>query len=312
MTASAWGAIVGGLGLCLGLGFYGAYVFTPAEDRAWQSPYLKTIRSRFLTTPEFKIHYVHEGDGEPLILIHGGGTWLYSYRRNLPVLARHFSVYALDMPGHGYTQPLRDAMPYDLPMMSRVLLDFLDSMHLARATLVGHSWGGGWALYFAQEHPERVAKLVLIGSSGLHRRDRLEWELLKVPVVGELAMNFLRPSDVRAGLVAAFANPGLVDEEMVRELYAPLSFRENRRAPYRLMRHLDWAQTERVLRRIDAPTLIIWGADDAYISAADAQQMARLMPRAQAVVLDHCGHSAHEEQAERVNQIITEFAGRTG
>ena len=66
---------------------YAAYVYVPAEDRDYQSPYLETVATAFVETESFRMHYLHEGTGEPLILIHGASTWLYSYRHNLPVTA---------------------------------------------------------------------------------------------------------------------------------------------------------------------------------------------------------------------------------
>ncbi|MDT8273524.1 MAG: alpha/beta fold hydrolase, partial [Desulfomonilia bacterium] len=101
---------------------YAAYVYDPPEDRAFQSPYLDTVSSEHVKTDAFRFHYLHEGWGEPVVLVHGAATWLYSYRDNLPALAEHYSVYALDMPGHGYTDVLMENPTFDLDMMSEALL----------------------------------------------------------------------------------------------------------------------------------------------------------------------------------------------
>ena len=136
------------------------------------SRYLKTIDSGFLMLDSFMIHYLRTGTGgSPLILVHGGGMWLYSFRHNIPALSAHFSVFALDMPGYGYTLPLSARRCYGLEDTSKVLLQFMDRLGIDRASFLGHSWGGGWVLHFAHRHPERVEKLVLVASSGLDVRD---------------------------------------------------------------------------------------------------------------------------------------------
>lgn len=92
-------------GVIIIIACYLAYAYVPPENRSYRSPYLQSIRSNFINTDEFRIHYTQAGEGEPLILIHGNCTWLYSFRHNIPALSKKFSVYALDMPGNGYTVP---------------------------------------------------------------------------------------------------------------------------------------------------------------------------------------------------------------
>ncbi len=292
----------------LGAGIGAAVRYTPPEERTYRSPYLSTLRSRFVDTASFRIHYVNQGQGEPLVLLPGGGTWLYSFRHNLPALATWASVYALDMPGNGYTQPLVADPRYDLPTLAKTLATFLDRLGLERVVLVGNSWGGGWALYFAQQHPERVRKLVLIDSSGLVVRDKLEWELLKYPLVGELLSKAITSATVRQGLRAAFADPAHVDQAMVQEIKAPLSFWHNRRAQYQLARQLDWRLTEQALASTSVSTLVLWGDRDRYLAPQLAQRFAQQLPHARAVVLPNSGHVPHEEQPELVNQLLRRFA----
>ena len=285
---------------------YVAYFYAPTEYQT-ESAYLKTISSEFVTTSNFNIHFTHSGSGAPLILIHGGGTWLYSFRANIPALAEHYSVYALDMPGHGYTQIKNNDARYDLDMMAQVLLEFMQTQGLEKVSLVGHSWGGGWALYFAEKYPDRVEKLALIDSGGLDIPDKLEWQLLKYPIIGEFISKVITDADVRRGLEDAFFNKALVTTEMVDEIKVPLSFSDNRRAQYLLERNLNWKKTEQNLSHIAMPILIIWGANDQYLSVNAALQFKELIPQAEIQILENCGHSAHEEYPQEVNQMIINF-----
>jgi pimeloyl-ACP methyl ester carboxylesterase len=118
------------------------------------------------------------------VLVPGGALWSYSWRDTVPVLARRFTVYAVDLPGQGYTTVTQDGFDYDLEAMSGALGSFLDAVGLRRVALVGHSWGGAVALYFAERHPERVDRLALLASPGLDVPSSPDWRPLELPVVG--------------------------------------------------------------------------------------------------------------------------------
>jgi len=286
---------------------YLAYFYVPPENRLYQSPYLKSIKSSFLNTKEFRIHYTHMGEGEPLILIHGSCAWLYSFRNNIPVLSKKFSVFALDMPGNGYTIPLCHNPDYDLNMMSNAILSFMEEQQIRQAALIGHSSGGGWALHFASLHPEKVKKLVLIDSNGFDIPENLSFRLFYIPIVGELFAKFFTFEDVKKGYEDAFYDKSLISDTMIQEMMMPLTFFHNREAQYRSIRNQDWQQTELTLRQIKIPTLVIWGKYDAYLDSSLADRFGRIIPDAKIKILDHCGHSAHEEQPDKVNQLILEF-----
>jgi pimeloyl-ACP methyl ester carboxylesterase len=295
------------LGLFIVVACYLAYVYVPPEDRSYQSPYLKSIKSNFLNTDEFKIHYTHAGEGNPLILIHGSCAWQYSFRHNIPVLAEKFSVYALDMPGNGYTVPICDNPDYNLNMMSNAILNFMDKMQIRQASLIGHSSGGGWALHFASLHPERVLKLVLIDSNGFDIPEKLTFKLFYIPIIGELFAKLFTFEDVKKGCEDAFYDKSLISDTMIQEIMTPLTFFPNRKAQYLSIRNQDWQQTELALPQIQIPTLVIWGKYDQYLNFSLSGRFSQTLPNSQVEVLDNCGHSAHEEKADMVNELIIEF-----
>ncbi|PIP38756.1 MAG: hypothetical protein COX19_10915 [Desulfobacterales bacterium CG23_combo_of_CG06-09_8_20_14_all_51_8] len=270
-------------------------------------PYLKSITSNYLNTDEFRIHYTHAGEGDPLILIHGSCAWIYNFRHNIPTLSKKFSVYALDMPGNGYTIPICDNPDYDLNMMSDALLDFMDNKQIRQASLIGHSSGGGWAIYFASLHPERIKKLVLIDSNGFDIPEKLTFRLFYVPIIGELFAKFFTFENVKKGYKDSFYNKALISDSMIQEAMTPLTFFHNRKAQYLSIRNQDWHLTELALPQIKIPTLIIWGKYDQYLDSSLAERFSRTMPNTYVEILDNCGHSAHEEQAEKVNELILKF-----
>ncbi|HNY64565.1 MAG TPA: alpha/beta fold hydrolase [Deltaproteobacteria bacterium] len=276
----------------------------------WTSCYLSNIPSQFLPLRSFLVHCVSMGEGHPLILVHGGGMWLYSFRHNMEPLSRSFRVHALDMPGYGYTVPLRDTRRYGLETMSETLLQFMDAMGIDTATLAGHSWGGGWILHFASTHPERVSSLVLIDSSGLDVPDVPEWEFLKVPVVGPLLLRLLTVSAVQKRLERSYHQPGMVTRDMALEVYLPLMLRHNRRAQALISRNQDWGLTERAMPGIRQPVLVMWGESDRYLPVGLVERFRRHLPQAKTHVLRECGHSPHEERPHAANRLISTFVSR--
>ena len=191
---------------------------------------------RLQPVSNYRISYLRLGDGgnQVVLLIHGGGTWLYSFRHLFAPLAEAgFTVLALDMPGHGWTRTNHGFRPnYSLGMMIRVISEFLDSQGVSSPVhFVGNSWGGGWALHFAQMHPRRVASLSLLAASGFRHPEVWLYESLRYPIVGELSTWLVNRRTARSFYRCAFFNTELVSEQMVDEAYAPISKNwENRRA----------------------------------------------------------------------------------
>ena len=174
-----------------------AYAWQPPEDRGYRSPYLAQAGSRYVDTPVARFHYIRTGHGPPVVLLPGGTLWTYSYRAVIPQLAKHFTVVAVDMPGQGYTTVKREDFRYDLEAMSGGLESFMDAVGLPRASLVGHSWDGAIALYFAERHPQRVHQLVLIDSPGVDDASSWDFRPLEFPVVGEVIGKLMSRSTFR-------------------------------------------------------------------------------------------------------------------
>lgn len=256
----------------------------------------------------YRVAYVRKGAGPTIVLLHGGGTWSYSWRRNIDALAHDHDVIAIDFYGHGYTRRLQPGAPsYRLQDASRFLAATFDALGVDNADIVGNSWGGGWALAFAQDHPDRVRRLVLIGSSGVPTPDRLEWEILRWPVLGDIAGRLVRRDDIADGLRAAAADPAAVSEDDVASVYAPFQAHEVRAGQIGFMRGLDFRVTAARLRDTRQRTLVIWGDHDAYVPRASQDQICRDMPDARLVVVENAGHVTHEDRPEIVDQLISSF-----
>ncbi|GAT71301.1 alpha/beta hydrolase [Planomonospora sp. ID91781] len=295
--------------LLLAAVLFGAYGWQPAEDgRAFRSPYLAQAGSRYADTPIARFHYVQAGSGSPVILLSPGGTSVIGWKEQVAALARDHTVYVVDLPGQGYTR-LKDAdFAFDLEAMTSAVGAFLDAVGVRRAALAGNSWSGGWALAFAQRHPERVSRLALLDATGLDLPGTWMWESLKIPVVGELAVKLSTGKSTVRGLVEGMmVNKWRLTDRLLDEWWAPMTFHDNIRATYLLERRLDWAQTERALPSTATPALVLWGAQDTVQPVERARRFAELLPDARLQILDGCGHVPQLDCPEPVNRHLQAF-----
>lgn len=280
--------------------------FMPGCSSSQDSRFLRENPTAFVEAGPFRFHYLHRGGGRPLLMIHGGGIWLYSFRHNVGPLSRRFSVYVPDMPGYGFSS-VGERAPMDNGTMVRAIGAFMDAMGIAKASLAGHSWGGGWALDFAEACPGRVEKLVLIDTAGLDVPDAFEWELLKLPVIGPLLFSLLTPGIVRKNLPKSFYNRDLADEEMAREVFLNFRDRKNRNAQARHAGKLSWKQTEAGLRSLPHPVLLIWGQEDRYLPVRLVERFRSRIRNLRIEIIPRSGHAPHEECPETVNRLIADF-----
>jgi 2-hydroxymuconate-semialdehyde hydrolase len=250
----------------------------------------------------------HEaGRGAPVLLLHGSGpgvsAWA-NWRLNLPELAQRFRVVAPDLLGFGYTGPA-PGVHYTLEGWLRHLLGLLEALDLPHAHVVGNSFGGALALALAVRHPERVGRLVLMGSAGL-----------SFPITSGLDQVWgYTPSvaNMRALLDLFAFDRGRVTDELA-ELRYRASIRpgvqENFAAmfPAPRQRWVDaLAQPEGVLAKLPHETLILHGREDRVIPLATSERLFRLIPRAQLHLFGGCGHWTQIEHAGRFNRLVGAF-----
>lgn len=285
---------------------YVAYYYEPQENRAYNSPYLESINDKYIELSDFTAHYIVKGSGTPIILIHGGGSWLYSYRNNINELSKYYKVYAIDMPGHGYTKEKTKAT-YNLDTYADFIKEFMEKQNIECAKIVGHSWGGGWAIYYAEKYPEMVEKLVLLDSSGLNERDESEWKYLSYPIIGEIVSKLISKNNTKSSLKKMFINQNILTSTYINEIYTPLSFEENRNAQVKAQRHLDWQITERLMGQIQKPVLLIFGAEDCYFNEEYREKMNKKLPHSELNIIERTSHIPHEEQYKYVDNLMLNF-----
>jgi 2-hydroxy-6-oxo-6-(2'-aminophenyl)hexa-2,4-dienoate hydrolase len=266
-----------------------------------------TALSKFVDAGGLRTHYLEAGSGPVLILIHGGGAGADSagnWKGTIEAFARHFRVLAMDMVGFGDTdKPDPARFVYSQSARVEHLRAFLAALGIERASFIGNSMGGATALGLAASHPERVERLVLMGSAGLNTS--IHPDLL--PVIN---YDFTRAGMVR--LIRALVNerfeidPALVDYRLARSL-DPAT-----RAAYGAT--MQWIRNEGglayppdVIGRVRCPTLVVNGKEDKVVPLANAYRFLELIEHSWGWIVPHCGHWAMIEHPDAFARTCLAF-----
>jgi pimeloyl-ACP methyl ester carboxylesterase len=265
---------------------------------------------RSVSVDGLSIHYVEAGAGEPVVLIHGLGASTFCFRHTLPALATRFHAIALDLPGYGYST--RDAPDHSVTAQAGYVLGFLDALGIEKAALIGHSLGGAIAQRIAVSHPERVSRLVLIGSATASITSRNIWlARLSAPFMPALLSGIFRIRAVRRRWLALNCyDPSFITREVLIGYGAPSRMRGHVRAFQRFL--TDRATDAPVdLSRLRQPTLLIWGEADRVIRPATGRELNQQIAGSRLVIVPRAGHWTAEERPDAVNPLLLEFLSQT-
>jgi len=254
-----------------------------------------------------RTNYLQEGNGEPVVLVHGSGPGVSAYanwRLTIPVLAQKFRVYAPDMVGFGFTE--RPAhIDYNMQTWTDQLIGFLDALGIEQASLVGNSFGGAIALHAADQHPQRVNRLVLMGSVGVPfpitaGLDAVWGYEPSLESMSEIMDYFAYNKDLLTGDLAqarftASTAPGF------HESYAAMF-------PAPRQRWVDAMVTpDESIAALRHQTLVVHGREDRVIPLSNAYRLLDLIPAAQLHVFGHCGHWTQIEESAAFNHMVRCF-----
>lgn len=274
----------------------------------------KNLRIRYLTADGVGTRVLEAGDpgAPPLLCLHGTGGHAEAFIHNLAVLARNHHVFAYDLPAHGWsTAPERS---YEIDGYCRHLHALADALALPRFTLIGQSLGGWIAAAYAVTQPERVTRMVLVGTGGttfdpavMERLRSASMAAVQTPtaesVRDRVSLLFSRPVDAWEELVACrraiYSRSGAVDAmSKALVLQTPQARRQNL--------FTRWPE-------IGQPTLVVWGREDQVVPLCAGEKIAEAIPGAHLVVLDRCGHWPQFEQPDGFHGAVLPFLhGQSG
>lgn len=285
----------------------------PTDEQGKIAPeYLADKDGKFIDVKGLKVYCKEKGNkGKVLLFIHGFSASTYSWRENLEPLSKNFHAYALDLKGFGYTAKPAESN-YTLDAQAQLVADFMDTLKIKSAVLIGNSMGGAISMKVALAHPEKVEKLVLVDSAGVSEGIVMFGVLGKNISANSLSktLNYLfmnehtiksiikslyvqknlKTDEVAEGYVKPFRTPGIEDAfaEMVK------GFVQDDDLPKRIP-------------EIKIPTLIVWGENDTIIPVTAAHKFNELIKGSKLIIYPEAGHMPMEEHPAEFNKAISEF-----
>lgn len=275
---------------------------------------------RYRTVHGYRRAYRMAGSGPALLLLHGIGDSSESWVPALTALARDHTVIAPDLLGHGGSDKPR--ADYAVAAYANGMRDLLDILGVERATVVGHSLGGGVAAQMSYQYPERCERLVLVASGGAGRDVTPLLRLAAAPLaevfLAPMHWSITRPLVGAAlGVLGALGNDLARDREHVNRLLGGLPDGDAQVAFTRTLRSVvDWrGQVVTMLDRCylaeAVPTLLVWGDRDGVIPVAHAHRAHEAMPSSRLEVFPGAGHFPHHADPDRFVSLLTEFIATT-
>jgi pimeloyl-ACP methyl ester carboxylesterase len=264
--------------------------------------------------------FVKMGEGPVLLLLHGLGCDHTTWSPIISDLAKHYTVIAPDLLGHGMSaKPRAD---YSVGGYANGMRDLLTVLGIDKVTVVGHSFGGGIAMQFAYQFPERTERMILVAPGGLGPEVTPFIRAVTLPGFHQ-AMGLATLPGIRhvgkAGL-RALSRSGITaarDLDEVAEIFESFKDPHARAA----IRHVVRAVVDmkgQIVTMVDRayltqamPMLVVWGSDDVVIPAKHAENVARIAPGAVVEVLPNSGHFPHKDHPDRFVKIVRTFIGAT-
>ena len=278
------------------------------------------MQQEFRTVHGHRRAFLRGGSGPVLLLVHGIGGSSRTWEPVLPELTRHCTVIAPDLLGHGDSDKPR--ADYSLGGFANGLRDLLALLGVERATVVGHSLGGGVALQLAYQYPERCERLVLVASGGLGAEVMPLLRAAALPGAG-FAISAGVAAPVRLPVVAAARAAvalGLLDGHDVDELDAVwrgLADTSTRSAFLRTLRSVvdlrgqSVSSRDRLYLAAAVPVLLVWGDRDPVLPVEHAREVARELVGSRLEVLPGAGHLPHRTHPDRFVAAVREFLDAT-
>jgi len=278
------------------------------------------VQMQFRTIHGYRRAFVHAGKGPPILLIHGIGDSSDTWRELIPDLAGDHTVVAPDLLGHGSSDKPR--ADYAVAAYACGMRDLLGVLDIERVTVVGHSLGGGVAMQFAYQFPERCERLVLVGSGGVGREVHPMLRLVATPGSGPLLPLLNTPPVRLAGrsLLGAIRWLGTdlgQDADDLSRTFQALPDARARTAFLRTVRAaVDWrGQVITLLDRCyltrGMPTLLVWGARDPIIPVEHGRIAHAAMPGSRLEIFGNAGHFPHHADPARFLELLRDFIDTT-
>ena len=266
----------------------------------------------YLEQEGLRMHYVDEGSGTPVLMLHGEPTWAFLYRKLIPAFAGVARALAPDYFGFGRSDKPTSSEDYSYDFHYASIERFAAALDLREATVVVQDWGGPIGLRLAVDHPERVARLVILNTGiGAGRAPSEEWLRFR-EFVRRVGTDLVPGRLIRISAVTELA------DEVVEAYNAPFPIPESKAGPLAFPEHVPteldhpnaatMLEVRAALEQWDRPALVLFSDSDPIFTPRAAERMAALIPGAgPAEIVEGAGHFLQEEKGEEIAERIVRF-----
>lgn len=275
----------------------------------------ESTSSHFAEISTGPLHYNNVGQGPTVVMLHGAGPgasgWS-NFNRNVEAfVSAGYRVILPDQPGFNKSAPIVTATPR-FHLNAKAVLELLDALGIEQAHLIGNSMGGGSALAFALEYPERLERLILMGAAGLGPSIFQAQPMEGIKLLFALYQNPTRENLEKMLRVFLF-NPTLITEELIEQRFESMHF--NHAHLENFMHSMELNPITKTdfssrLAEIRHKTLVVWGRDDRFVPLDWGLKLLWGMPDARMHVFPCCGHWAQWEKAEEFNRLALDFLSK--
>ena len=279
------------------------------------------FRSRSVTIEGMSYHYVDEGQGSVLLMVHGNPTWSFAFRHLIQALSSQYRVLAVDHIGCGLSDKPSN-YPYQLSQHIDNLKYFVDSLHLENITLVAHDWGGAIGMGVAVQRPEKFARFIFMNTAAF-RSQRIPFRisLCRIPVLGKIAIQGFNLFS-RAALWMAVSQRSSLTKAAKTGYLFPYSSWSTRRAVFEFVQDIPLQENHQsysTLKNIEeglsqfqsAPMLLCWGKQDWCFTLDFLKEFQSRFLQASTVTFPQAGHYLFEDAKEELLQEIQIFLANT-
>ncbi len=275
--------------------------------------------SGYVKANGIKTHYIHAGEGEPVVLVHGGGpgaSGKHNWGNNIAALAKHFSVYAIDLIGYGYTD--KPAINYTYKAKVDHVAAFIDAMCLKGVRLSGNSMGCYVVTRYMLEYPTNVQKLFMVATATVASAMNVGEISNKGGQVRWSHSDVVTEEWMRGWLGMLLHNKQNISDELVRERVrlgllpgaaeAQVSYRKHMQLVKSDPNLRQWFDISHRLPQVTIPMALVWGKDDQFAPLELGTRIKSLLPNLQEFhVVEGAGHQVQNDQPEKFNELITKF-----
>jgi epoxide hydrolase 4 len=276
-------------------------------------------KHEYITTNGVKLHYVTQGTGPLMLMLHGFPEFWYSWRYQIPEFAKNFRVVALDLRGYNDSDKPKEQSAYAMDELLKDVEGVIKGLGYTNCILVGHDWGGAIAWSFAYAHPEMVERLIVLNlphpakfAQGLSTPQQLlrSWYifLFQLPFLPEFLLQSSDYEAIEKAIKGTAVNKSAFTQADIDAYKDAAAKRGSLTAMLNYYRNIfQKFLLNKTWGILNIPTLLIWGENDTALGKELTYDTAAYVRDLQIKYIPNCGHWVQQEQSELVNQYISEF-----